>query len=209
MVIKTILFDLDGVLTDTSDIQFESQYEAVLNYCGINIRTDAKYNDIFSSTITTRDKLYYLVDDNIIQESDVEKIYTKKKKNANKFFQKLDLDNDKIDLFKYLKEQNLNIGIVTNGNKISANIILDRIGISSYIDLLIANDDCNYHKPFSEPYIRAMLYFGNNLNEYLILEDSYAGLTSARNTGSNVYFVKRVVDINIQLLQNLIYEFNN
>jgi beta-phosphoglucomutase-like phosphatase (HAD superfamily) len=202
--IKTILFDLDGVLLDSTDIQHNAQYEAVLQYCNINIKTDTKYNKIFGSTITTRDKLYYLVDDNIITELDIELIYNIKKQIANKYFKQLQHNTIKIELFKHLQDIHINIGIVTNGNRASALIILNQLGIMNYVDILIANDDCVYHKPFSEPYIRAMLHFKNLLHEFLILEDSEAGLTSARNTGCMVYRVLNVEDVNINLIDELL-----
>jgi hypothetical protein len=82
-------------------------------------------------------------------------------------------------------------------------VILKNIGILEYIDILISNNDTINKKPHSEPYIRAMLKFNGNLEDYIIFEDSECGLLSARGTGCRVLHVKHPDEINIKLLSNI------
>ena len=159
--------------------------------------------NLINSTITTKEKLQKKKKKEIINESDIDKIYLRKKEIADSKFNNLEEDYDKINLFKYLKNSNCKIAVVTNGNKKSANLILTRIGIINYIDLIISNDDVKNKKPHSEPYIRAISYFGGDLNKYIIFEDSEVGIISAKGTGANVYQVLNYKDINIETIIKL------
>jgi beta-phosphoglucomutase-like phosphatase (HAD superfamily) len=203
-MISTVLFDLDGVLTDTHDLQYSATRKAILEYSSFDIDGDNEYKKVFNTTITTCEKLKILVEDQILKMDDIEQVYTLKKEHANEIFKTMSRDNTKIELFRFLKLNNINIGIVTNGNRASAIIILKTIGVWEYVDKLVANDDCIKNKPNSEPYIRAMMHFGGILEGYLILEDSDIGLTSARNTGCRTYHVKSIDDVNISTLSGLI-----
>lgn len=195
------LFDLDGVLANTHEIQVNSTFEAFLKIKGYHLNT--KYHELINSTITTIKKLNILKDDSVINEDDIDKIYKIKKQIANTKFTLIEPDNDKISLFKYLKNNNSKIAVVTNGNRNSAKIILSKIGVIDNVDLLISNDDVVNKKPHSEPYIRAISYFGGDLKNYIIFEDSDVGLESARGTGAFVYKVDNYQDINITTINRI------
>ena len=205
---KVILFDLDGVLVDTTKIQIDATIEALSNdkYIidnNINIKKKNDILNIINRTITTYDKLN-MIKDKFYSEIDIDSIYDNKKIIANKLFTQFKIDNDKVKLFEYLKNKNIKIGIVTNSNKESATILLKQIGVYDMIDLLLANNDFINKKPHSEPYIRTMLYFRENLEDYLILEDSDDGITSAKNTGCDYIRVENYKDVNIELLSSMI-----
>ena len=59
MKYKKYLFDLDGVLVDSSDIQYQSTIDAINRYTKIDITTEI--DKILKSTITTKKKLNYLM----------------------------------------------------------------------------------------------------------------------------------------------------
>jgi len=187
---KYYLFDLDGVLADTTMIQYESTREAILTIKNIDILKDDFWNSIFLSTITTYDKLYRLYESKLLSYEEIDIIYNEKKKIADSKFEMLQEDEHKMKLFHSLKQNGCKIAVVTNGNKISSEIILKKIGLFNYIDVIISNNDVIHKKPHSEPYIRAMLHFGGKLEEYVIFEDSECGLTSAYGTGCKVNHVK-------------------
>jgi HAD superfamily hydrolase (TIGR01509 family) len=194
------LFDLDGVLVNTVSLQIKATQQAIYDITNKNI--DDK---ILKTTITTLDKLKYLYKNNIIKKDDINKIYELKKKIFNDNINLITIEEDKIQLLKFLKKKNCKIGIVTNSNKHSANLILKKMELLEYCDFVITNNDVNNYKPHSEPYIRAISHFGGKLEEYIIFEDSEAGIQSAKGTGIYVYPVKNVQEINI----DLIYKLNN
>ena len=201
MKYKNFLFDLDGVLVDSFDIQYQSTIDAINNYTKIDIT--AEIDKILKSTITTKKKLDYLGEQNIISNAQLLDIYNEKKKIADNIFNNLIIDDEKVKLFSFLKKKKCKIAVVTNGNKNSAKIILKSLGLYNFLDLLISNEDVVNPKPHSEPYIKAISHFGGDLKNFIIFEDSETGLTSAYGTGCKVYKVENTNDINLSLIKQM------
>jgi HAD superfamily hydrolase (TIGR01509 family) len=197
------LFDLDGVLVDTTEIQYESTLNAVINLLDYNIKNDTNVDKIFRSTITTLDKLKYLSTIVPIDKDTIELIYQTKKNIANEYFNKLDPDYQKIELMKYLKEQQCKIAVVTNSNRESAITILKNIGVYQYIDILITNNDVLNAKPNPEPYLKAIELLNTDTKSCIIFEDSEEGIMSAKNANCDYYHVKSYLDLNTDLIINL------
>jgi beta-phosphoglucomutase len=192
------LFDLDGVLVDTIDIQMSATKDAIFEISGQHVD-----GELIESTIPTTKKLKQLADDGIIEKSQIDTIYELKKDKTEAYMAKLPIDKVKIELFKHIKENGHQIAVITNSNKRSASFLLKQIGIFEYIDYFIANVDVKNNKPHSEPYIRAICRFGGELEDYIIFEDSEVGLQSARGTGASVYHVHHVNDVNVDLVKQL------
>ena len=204
MKYKYYLFDLDGVLVNTDYIQYLTTKESIIELVNYDISINQEINNLIKSTIRTVEKLKVLVEKNIISEGIIQEIYSLKKKKADIYFSKMGIKNEKIEMMKYLRENNCNIAVVTNGNKKSSKLILNNIGISEYIDILITNEDVKHGKPHSEPYTTAINFFNiTNKSEVIIFEDSEIGILSAKKTNCDVYIVKDEKDININLIKNI------
>ncbi len=192
------LFDLDGVLVDTHKLQFKATREAIKELLNYDISTNTEIASLCNSTITTLKKLEHLAERGIISFGDIPTIYAKKKEIADKLFEtEVSFDETKVELFEDLQLRGKKIGIVTNGNRSSALKLLGRIGIGGKYDVLITNEDVIHPKPHAEPYIRAMLALGvPSIESCIIFEDSEIGLQAARATGSAVYHVTDVRNVN-------------
>ena len=102
-----------------------------------------------------------------------------------------------INFFKKIEKDTTKIAIVTSCNKKAAEYIIKSTGLSPYIDLLIASEDCVNHKPDPEPYLKAMSFLNDpavvprttwsflnsDTNNTIIFEDSYSGYMSAKQSG--------------------------
>lgn len=184
---KAFIFDFDGVLVDTTEIQVSSLKAALLDTVGV-VLTHPNDWEIMSSTITTRAKLYKFAQSGKLSEVRIEEIYIAKKKIANEMMLTLNPNDyrDKIEMFEALKASDKKIAVVTNANGESTRMLLDHLGFTKYLDVLITNSDVNNPKPHAEPYIRAMVRLGVEPDRCIIFEDSTVGLQSARATGARV-----------------------
>ena len=199
MSYNKFLFDLDGVLVDTCEIQVEATKQAIFQIAKVHIE-----DPILESTIVTLEKLNYFKEKGLIEEEHIPLIYKLKKTLTDKMFEELPLDEEKVKIFRYLKEQGHQIAVVTNGNQKSAEFFMKTMQLHEYIDLLLTSADYKNTKPHSEPYIRAMCHFGGKLEDYIIFEDSEVGLTAARGTGAAIYHVKSTKDLTLELVKSLL-----
>ena len=200
---KVYLFDLDGVLVNTDEIQYISIKTALKDILHYELSADEHMVNIFKSTITTIAKLKILLETTKFDENTLNLIYNTKKQYADSYFQNLVADTEKIELMQYLQHNKYKIGVVTNSNKNSTNIILKNIGIYEYIDVIITNEDVLNTKPSPDPYLKAIEILGVDKETCIIFEDSEVGITSAKNAGCNYYHVKSILDINVDLIKTL------
>ena len=202
---KAFLFDFDGVLVDTTDIQVRSIAEAIKNIIGLSIKHPSDWEIIYS-TITTKAKLVKLSHKGYLPLKQIEEVYTEKKRLANEMMLKLDPQHyfDKRQMFDFLKTEDKKIGVVTNANGDSTRMLLEHLDFMKYLDVLITNNDVANSKPHPEPYIRAMLEIGCKLEECIIFEDSIVGLQAARATGAAVCEVRHVNDVNFGLVADIL-----
>ncbi len=189
------LFDLDGVILDTKEIQVESTVQAIFDIEG----EKSLDMSLIESTVTTKDKLRLMAQKGVINQSNIESIYQRKKQLAESLMLCLDRSScdDKKKIFDYISSQSCKFAIVTNANRETTELVLGHFGISGF-EFLITNDEVKNPKPHSEPYILAMLQLGGSISDYLIFEDSEVGITSARGTGADVFVVanSKLLDLN-------------
>lgn len=79
-------------------------------------------------------------------------------------------------------------GVVTNSDAITANALLERLGITNLVDVLITADSGCDPKPSPAPYQMALAELGVDPENAVIVEDSEVGIMSARRTGPGRIF---------------------
>ena len=204
---KAFIFDFDGVLVDTTEIQVRSIVRALGRH-GFDVWHPSDL-EIVHSTITTKAKLIKFCDKGYLAMAQVEEIYEDKKKIANQLMLELEPQHyfDKREMFVYLKEEEKKIAVVTNANGESTRMLLEHLDFMKYLDVLITNSDVANPKPHPEPYIRAMIKLGRigcDLDECIIFEDSAVGLQAARATVASVHEVKSWRDVNFGLVSDIL-----
>lgn len=80
------------------------------------------------------------------------------------------------------------VGVVTNSNQRSALALLDHIGITHLVDVLITSDSGLDPKPSPAPYQEALYQVGIPSERCIIVEDSEVGIASARGVSPAFLF---------------------
>lgn len=176
MIIRGILFDLDGTLIDTIDLiikAFDHSFDVCLNkkipheefvkYFGLPLRSAMRN---------------YVPEDQVETLCDVYREFN------------LQYHDELIKPFMgvtatltALKERGIKIAVVTSKKVPMANRGLHCMGLENYIDVVIGCDICEYHKPHPEPMQKALSALELRAEECICVGDSPFDLQSGQAAG--------------------------
>jgi len=192
--IKSIIFDLDGVLVDTKQIHYKALNKA-FDKCKIKHQID--YNDhlkIFDGLPTT-EKLKILNKKKIIPKNKFKKIIEYKNFYTNLEISKTKFDKKVYEIFKSFSK-NYKLAIASNAVRETLNICIKKLKIKNFLSFSISNKEILNAKPHPEIYLRCFVEMGLKPSEALIVEDSHAGRISALESGAHLLPVKELDTVN-------------
>lgn len=198
IMIKLVLFDLDGVLVSTKTVHFDALNEALnhFGYPSISVEDHlTKYDGH-----TTEDKLNMLgVQDDLNAKIQIHKqAVTYYKLNTIK------PNPDIVELFRHLKDEGYKIGVCSNAIDKTVYKCVTMLGLDEYVDIIQTSFDVENHKPHPQIWWNAMSEFGCYPYECVIIEDSPTGLMSAYHSGCpNVIRVTSPEKVNMDLLPQI------
>ena len=82
--------------------------------------------------------------------------------------------------------------------------MLDKIGVLSYFDMVLTNQDVKKPKPDPEGYIKILKELDISNKNTIIVEDSPTGLQAAKESGCHVISVKNADEVTIELFEGAI-----
>ena len=186
IMIKAILYDLDGVLVDATEWHYESLNLALEQVKGFQIKRD-EHIATFNGLPTMR-KLEILFDQGRVKKDDFDLIWQKKQdKTIEVIKNSAFVDPNKIRLHNATKSYKR--VCVTNSIRETALLMLEKTGQLEFMDFVISNEDVSSPKPSPEGYILAMEKLNLVPSECMIVEDSQKGIDAAKKSNANVYEV--------------------
>lgn len=178
---KLAIFDLDGTLFDTKDVNYNA-YQNAIKMLGIDAEID--YNNFCNlyNGKNYREFLPKIIPD--ITEEQMKNIHNFKK---NIYTQYLDKARKNELLFLMIQEikEKFYISIVTNASKKNVKDILEKFSVKNLFDLLITQEDVKNPKPSAEGFLKAMNYFNISKKNTIIFEDSEIGIQAANKAETN------------------------
>ena len=184
ILIKAILFDMDGVLIDAKDWHYEALNRA-LRHFGFFISRESHLSTF--DGLPTRQKLEMLTKSsglpvglhdflNVLKQK-----YTIEISNAlcrPTFNHQFALSRLKIDGYK--------IAVCSNSVRNSVQTLMVLSDLSKHIDYIVSNEDVSRGKPDPEMYLQAMDFLSVLPEECLILEDNDHGIQAALASGAHL-----------------------
>lgn len=196
IMIKLIIFDLDGVLVDAKAIHFTALNEALGEY-SISWNEHLQLYD----GLKTKEKLRLLTLRKGLPIESHRRIWEKKQQITLRLLSTLKENPVIKEAIKKLSEDGYKIVCCSNSIRKTVLTMLSKIGVIEYMDLIFGNEDAINCKPHPEIYWKAIAFMGSLPEETLIVEDSPCGLLAASRTGSNVM---RVASSNDVTYENII-----
>ena len=200
-MIKLVIFDLDGVLVEAKDIHYNALNDAILEVTDDESMMISweEHLSVYDG-LKTNQKLQMLTKRKGLLADLQSKIYDLKQKHTLNHLTKLEPDERLQDIFKELKEQDYYIACCSNSIRRSVLVMLSKLGLIEYMDLIMSNEDVKNSKPHPEMYWKAMSVMGVLPEETLIVEDSPPGLLAASRSRAHVLRVKNPMDLTLDKL---------
>ena len=169
------LFDLDGTLVVTDHIYFKVWKHILKDfYIDLNDHLFRTYIQGNSDSTVITDNFNLHVDPHILSQ--------RKDALFKEYIDEIRVVPGAVELLHELVKWGQNVCIVTNCNRVTAELILKHMCIPESV-LLVIGGECAHPKPYPHPYLRAMELLGSDMNRTIVFEDSSSGLLSARSAG--------------------------
>lgn len=204
MKIKAVVFDMDGVLIDAK----EWHYEALNRALGLFGYYISRYDHLVTyDGLPTRKKLEMLsMEQNLPKDlhafiNEMKQSYTMEIVHAKckpVFQHEYALSR--------LKAMGYKVGVASNSVRRSIEVMMEKSGLTAYLDVILSNQDVKEGKPSPEIYKKALEKLCVSPKECLVVEDNINGIKAARAAGTHVLEVSAVTDVTIDNIMRRIRE---
>ena len=179
---KGIIFDLDGVICSTDHYHYLA-WKALADKLGI----------YFDEAINNRLRGVSRMESLEIVLERSEKAYTQEEKEQfatekNELYKTLlvqmneqDLSDEVKTTLDTLRQRGYKLAIGSSSK--NTKLILSRLGLGNYFDVIADGTDITYSKPHPEVFLKAAERLGLTSDECLVVEDAKAGITAATRGG--------------------------
>ena len=193
-MIKALLFDLDGTLTDTLDLWYESVREIILKYTGKKLSRQEYVGKYWGMDAKSKIRLFITTD-----EQKVEEIYRELQQTLLK-------NAPLVKTFPVVKEtlahlsEKYKLAVISNSSMPFLEAQLENTKISKYLTVKIADAK---PKPNPQGILDALEKLGVQKNEAIFIGDSQYDTKAGKNAGIKT----KIIGEDIQNLKELLIEF--
>ena len=203
--IKSIIFDMDGVIFDTELVYLEI-WSKVFEKYGYKLQKEV-YAEVLG---TGRENVKKVFLNNYGNELPIDKMYREKDEDLEKAVDKgIPLKQGAYEILSYLKNNNYKIALATSASKERALKQLKQADIEKFFDVIVSRDDVKETKPNPDIFLKAAKKLNVNPNECIVIEDSSAGIKAAFNAGMAGIHVVDLKEPDNEIIRNCYKSFNN
>ncbi len=195
--IEAILFDLDGLLADTEELHVRA-YEVVAEKTGINMNTEYIQSFIGRST---EENIWQIIDDFHITEYSFDELLRIRFDSYYEVIKTFPVKPMKgaLNCIEKVRAKNLKLALVTLSMREHALSVLENISknsmynfgggehsLTDYFDEMVFGNEIHNPKPEPDIYLEALKRLQTPPDSCIALEDSEAGVISAKRAGLTV-----------------------
>ena len=183
---KAVLFDLDGVITDTAEYHFQA-WKALAEELGID-GVDRTFNEQLKG-VSREDSLRKILElggkFEAYDDESFAQLAQRKNDNYVQMIQKVGPDDiypGILDLLKDLRAKNIKIALASASK--NGPFLLEAMGLSSYFDAIADPAKVAASKPAPDIFLAAAAGVGIPITSCIGIEDAQAGITAIKAAGA-------------------------
>ena len=180
-MIKTVIFDMDGVIVDTEPVHKYAYFEH-FNELGVAVSEELYATFTGNST----KNVYQKLKDQFGIEGEVEDLVQRKRSLFNEAFDTkpdLELIAGVENLIKDLHSNGVELILASSASKSTISRVFNRFNLNQYFSHKVSGEDFPKSKPDPTIFIHAASLSKNNKEECIIIEDSTNGVKAACAAG--------------------------
>ena len=198
---KTIVFDMDGVIFDTENCYMICWKEVARKHQLKDIETVVR-----ACMGTNIEKTRQIVEQYLGKDIDAEEFLNETFILFNeKYGENIPIKEGVFELLSYLKENNYKIGLASSTNRKVVVRELTNAHLISYFDVIVGGDMVQASKPEPDIYLKACQQLNEKPENCYAIEDSYNGIRSAYNGHLHAIMVPDLVEPNEEMKEKAEY----
>ncbi|BAZ42428.1 hypothetical protein NIES4101_83970 [Calothrix sp. NIES-4101] len=178
--IKGVIFDLDGVLTDTAEYHYRA-WQRLADEEGLPFNRQA--NEQLRG-VSRRDSLLKIIGDKHYSEEQMQAMMERKNRYYVESIENISPDDllpGAIDLLKELRSTGIKIALGSASK--NARPVVEKLGIGEYIDAIADGFSVQQPKPAPDLFLFAAKELGLEPSQCIVVEDAGAGVEAALAAG--------------------------
>ena len=181
-MIEAVIFDMDGVIINSERDHYLAN-QKLYKYLGISL--DAVEYDRFvglSSKI-----MWTEVREEFQLKQSVDELMGLAEKAIMEHFSNIELTATVgfMDLLDYINERSMKIAVASSSPLAMVNLVVDKLGIKDYFDLLVSGDQVDQGKPYPDIFNRTAALLQSQPGNCMVIEDSHNGALAAKRANMN------------------------
>lgn len=200
--ILAVVFDMDGTLIEAKDWHYLALNEALAIF-GEEISREEHLGEF--DGLPTKVKLSMLQKQNRLPRHLHPIVSAIKQERTLRYVGSQAFPRvEQLLMMSWLKARGLKLAVATNSIRSSAETMLSSVGLLSFLDVLVTNEDVRNSKPDPEMYVLTVTRLGLKPENCLVIEDHDYGVEAAVNAGCRVFKVDSVDQLDRTLLEELL-----
>ena len=179
MEIKAIIFDLDGVITDTAQYHFVA-WTALAKGLGIEITKEKNEQLKGLSRRKSLEKIFEIGKKEVLSTEEMKSLTDKKNEHYRTLLNDLTEGDILPGVSSFLKEcKQSGLKIAVGSASKNTPLILERLGLSDQFDTVVDGNHVSKSKPDPEVFLKAAEQMGEQPENTIVFEDAIYGVEAA------------------------------